>query len=238
MRFAHLVIALAFLLPASHAFAWPYEVYPAPKDFSGYRVAAHATVKGGTAELLLDDRITDANTAKVRTILLGGDSGDPALQDAIERDDPRWAVVRFTPSDGGQTEVMVLDHALASLTAADIQGDGDAKLEVTIDYLQPHRGRSTFFMEPINDKLEPVQYVDAVDHYKMQIELIDADKAWWKQTRSGKAAEFLLVDGRFPDRTDLMRIHWNGKLWLRTQKMLPPGAVATAAGFPAADAFP
>lgn len=238
MRFASLVLALALLLPAGHAFAWPYEVYPTPKDLTGYRIAATVAVRQGTAELLLDDRITAANVAKVRTILLGGNAGDPALQDAIEGDDPRWALVRFTPRDGGKASVLVLDQAIASLAAADIQGDGDPQLEVTIDYLQSHRGRSTFFMHPVDGKLELVEYLDVAHGYKLQIELIDADKAWWRQTRSGKAAEFLLVDSRFPDRTDLMRIHWDGRRWLHTEKTLPPGAVKSAAAFPAAAAFP
>ena len=238
MRFAHLVLALGLLLPAGHAFAWPHEVYPVPKDFTGYRVAATVAVRDGTAELLLDDRITAANAAKVRTILLGGNAGDPALQRAIEGDDPRWAVLRFTPRDGGKADVLVLDQAIASLAAADIQGDGDPKLEVTIDYLQSHRGRTTFFVHPVAGKLALVDYVDVAHGYKMEIELIDADKAWWKQTRSGKAAEFLLVDSRFPDRTDLLRLHWDGRRWLHTEKTLPPGAVRSAADFPAADAFP
>jgi len=238
MRPSRILLALALVLVAGRAHAWPYELYPAPNDLSGYRVTASVAVDQGKAELLQDERITAANVDKVRTILLGGDCGDAALQDAMEQGDPRWAVVRYTPNDGARPELVVLDHAIATLAAADLRGDGHPVLRVMIDYLQPHRGRITFFMYPVADKLEPVEYVDAVDHYKMQIELIEADKAWWKQVGSGKAAEFLLVDGRFPDRTDLMRIHWDGHLWLRTQRTLPPGAVGNVALFPAETAFP
>lgn len=239
MKALRLPLLLAALLWAGPALAWPYEVYPTPKDLSGYKVASAVELPEGKAELLLDKRITPENTAKVRTVLLGGHCGDDALQTALERDDPLWALVRFTPKESGATpEIVVLDHAIASLKGSDIEGNGHAKLEVQIDYLQPHRGLLTLFMQPVAGKLKPVEYADADSGYKVQIELTQANKAWWKRQPSGGAEEFLLVDGRFPDRTDLMRIHWNGQRWLRYSKMLPPGAVADVKAFPPASAFP
>jgi hypothetical protein len=231
---------LALLLGVSGpALAWPYEVYRVPADLSGYRVSATATLNEGVAELLTDARITDANRDKVRTILLGGDAKDPKLQDSIDQDDPRWAIVRFTPKGGGKPEFVVLDHALASIEPADIDGSGKPKLKVSIDYIDIHRGVLTLFMEPRTDGLKPVEYTDVPGGYKVQIELMDADKAWWREgAPAGKAKTFLMVDSRFDAHTDLMSIRWDGTRWLRATKRLPGGAVPEQAKFPAPAQFP
>lgn len=227
-------VAMAWAGPAM---AWPYENYPEPRDFAGYTVLTTLTLPEGKAELLADKRITAANRDKVRAILLGGEAGDARLQQDFDHDDPRWAVVRFTPKQGEQ-HIMVLDHALASLALDDIQGDGKPKLRVEIDYLEGYRGRLTLFMEPVKGRLEPVQYRDAQDGYRVQIELMDAPKGWWKRSKDGKAAEFLMVDARFDQRVDLMRIAWDGKEWKRFSRMLPGGAVTSAEHFPPRVQFP
>lgn len=222
---------------AGPAMAWPYENYPDPRDLSGYAVTASLTLPDGKAELLADRRITAANRDKIRTILLGGEAGDATLQHEFDHDDPRWAVVRFTPKQGAP-HLVVLDHALASLALDDIEGDGRPELRVEIDYLEGYRGRLTLFMEAVQGRLEPVQYRDAQDGYRVQIELMDAPKGWWKRLKDGKAAEFLMVDARFDQRTDLMRIAWDGKEWKRYSRMLPGGAVSTAEHFPPRAQFP
>ena len=47
-----------------------------------------------------------------------------------------------------------------------------------------------------------------------------------------------MVDARFDQRTDLMRIAWDGKEWKRYSRMLPGGAVSTAEHFPPRAQFP
>lgn len=236
MRIAGWLAAVVGMLFAGEAMAWPYENYPDPKSLDGYAVTATAALPEGKAELLMDRRITAANQAQVRDILLGREIADRALQDSFDHEDPRWAVVRFTPKTG-PVHLVVLDHALARLTAEDIQGDGRRKLRVDIDYLEGYRGRLTLYMEPVANRLEPVQYTDDVDGYRVQIELMDAAKAWWKAEKAGKATEFLMVDARFDSRTDLMRVYWDGKQWKRAMKVLPGGAVGNAKDFPPRASF-
>ncbi|HTH15131.1 MAG TPA: hypothetical protein VL974_00650 [Magnetospirillum sp.] len=224
------------LLAGGEAVAWPYENYPEPRSLAGYTVATTAQLPEGRAELLTDSRITAANRAKVREILLGREVDDSVLQDSFDRDGPRWAMVRFTPK-AGPVQVVVLDHALASIVAEDIQGDGRRKLRVEIDYLEGYRGRLTLFMEAKANRLEPLQYADASDGYRVQIELMDAAHAWWKAGKAGKATEFLMVDARF-DQADLVRIYWEGGQWKRALKSVPAASVSPAGQFPARETFP
>lgn len=224
------------LLGAGGARAWPYENYPEPRSLDGYTVTATARLPEGRAELLVDARITEANRAMVRRILLGQEVEDARLQDSFDHDDPRWAMIRFTPKDG-PAQVVVLDHALASLAAEDIQGDGRRKLRVEIDYLEGYRGRLTLFMEPVANRLEPVQYADATDGYRVQIELMEAAHAWWTAGKAGKAAEFLMVDARF-DKADLVRIYWQDGQWKRALRSVPAASLGPRGQFPPRDSFP
>ncbi|MGE5545451.1 MAG: hypothetical protein ACM33T_01025 [Solirubrobacterales bacterium] len=230
-------LVLTGMLWAGTALAWPYENYRVPDSFDGYRVAETVPLKGGKVELLLDARITPANAEQVRAILLGRPASDTALQDSLDREDPRWAVVRLTPKSG-EVRHVVLDHALAGIRRADIQGDGNPQVEVTIDYLEGYRGRLTLFMQQTAEGLRPIEYIDAGGGYSVQIELMDSPKGWWRRLPSGKGEEFLAVDARFDRGTDLMRIAWDGKRWVRTMTVVPNGSVDGAKAFPPREAFP
>lgn len=196
----------------------------------------------GWLEVLADSRISPELRAKMwekgdwETVL---GAGDP-LRASFAKDAPDDAALRISLKNGFVTKVEPLDRPLATVKPEAMPG-GEVIFLVTVDYSSgADAALSTRFVQIHGSQFEWLDARSGKDDPR-QIRLPKNEKADWKFSDDKNVKDILQVFSRPSTlesfETAYVRYHFNGKLWVRTEK-LEPGDWDSTQPFPAETKFP
>jgi hypothetical protein len=199
-----------------------------------YRLTQALHGVNGMLQLLQDSRVTQFPHNKQFGAAFALYQDDELIR-LFKNSPPLGAVLRILMYEGEIARVEeshTFDHAPVSwLEEVRLSGSGTPSYLATCDLstgIGAHSGTETYFYEVIYGKLRPIEYVDSKTKEKGTIALVRSLVTNWKLVKSkdGKSQDILYAECE-PDASKdpvefkvyYNRYHFNGKKWVRYQRV-------------------